>query len=812
VGDRPPSIAIVLGGPSEERGISLNSARTIADYVGGIGAELKALIYFDSRGRAFSIAKGLLYCNTTSDFDYKLAESGSDAGSRLDRESLPAQLGAVDLVFPAIHGEFGEDGRLQALLEQAGVPYVGSGPEQCAVAFDKFRCKEALRAAGIPAVPSVLVTREHDERERAELLAEAFPREQALVLKPAQSGSSIDVHVCLDRRQARERLDDVLERHDRVLIQPRVIGTECTTVVLEGPSGPVALMPTEVELRKLQGEGDYLDFERKYRYSDKVHYYCPPRFPEQEIERVQQLAEQVFATLGLRDFARIDGWRMADGSFAISDVNPISGMEQTSFLFVQAAQIGMSHSDLLRHVARSAARRNSLAWPARREPAAGGERRRLPVLFGGATAERQVSVMSGLNVWLKLQESERYEPSPYLLDGTETVWRLPYSAALHHSVEEIVEVCENAAAQEELRGRLAQRIHARLGLGPQDVSHPVQAPVKLGLQEFLRESELLFIALHGGMGEDGTLQAMLDERGVRYNGSGPHASRLCMDKAATGEAVAALADPHISTAHRAQVSVPENGELERAAAGIWEAVVVACGTSDVIVKPAQDGCSAGILRLADPSELRRYLEANASGASELDGRGFRSLPDDQAIEMPIVPQRSLLFEEFIETDEIEAQDAGPDERSGLSWGGEHDTGWVEVTVGVLGREGEMRALNPSITVAEHKVLSVQEKFMSGTGINLTPPPAPPAGRVQPEAVVRARAHVERVAAALRLAGYARIDAFMHRDSGDIIVIEVNTLPALTPATVIYHQAIAERPSVAPRELLERIVDLALEEG
>jgi D-alanine--D-alanine ligase len=811
VSDSGLAIAIVLGGPSEERGISLNSARTIADYVGGIGAELRELIYFDATGAPFSIAKGLLYCNTTSDFDYKLHEPGSDAGSHLDHEALLARLRAVDLVFPAIHGEFGEDGQLQALLDEAGVPYVGSGAEECAVAFDKFRCKEALTAAGIPVVPSVLARSDDDARERARLLAQAFPGERALVLKPAQSGSSIDVHVCLDREAARARLDDVLTRHERVLIQPRVLGTECTTVVLAGPSGPVALMPTEVELRKLQGEGDYLDFERKYRYSDKVHYYCPPRFPEQETEQVQRLAEQVFDALGLRDFARIDAWRMADGSLAISDVNPISGMEQTSFLFVQAAQIGMSHSDLLRHVARSAARRGGVAWPRRRESPAGGGRRALPVIFGGATAERQVSVMSGLNVWLKLQESERYDPSPYLLDGTDTVWRLPYSAALHHSVEEIVEVCESAAAQEELRGRLAERIHARLRLVPEDVSHPVRAPVKLTLEEFLDESELLFIALHGGMGEDGTLQALLEARGVRYNGSGPRASRLCMDKAATGEAVAALGDPHVSTAHRARVSVPENGELEGVVPSMWDAVVAACGTDDVIVKPVEDGCSAGILRLGDAGELRRYLEANAAGANELDGRGFASLPDDQAIEMPITPQRSLLFEEFVETDEIEAQDAGPSGQSHLSWGGGHETGWVEVTVGVLGREGEMRALNPSITVAEHKVLSVQEKFMSGTGINLTPPPAPPAGRVQPVAVQRARAHVERVAAALGLAGYARVDAFMHRESGDIIVIEVNTLPALTPATVIYHQAIAERPSIEPRELLERIVDLALDE-
>jgi D-alanine--D-alanine ligase len=802
-------IAIVFGGPSSERGISLNSARTIADHVTSIGVRLAELVYIDSGGQAFAITNGLLYCNTTSDFDYKLAGDDEAYGVRLTGAELLERLKATDLVFPAMHGQFGEDGQLQSLLEQAGVPYVGTAAAQCEVAFDKHRAKEALAAAGIAVVPSVLVTSQDSDGERDALLRNAFPQAGALVVKPAQSGSSIGVHICPDRDTARLRLQELLEEHPRVLIQPRMDGIECTTSVLEGPTGPVALMPTEVELRKRQGEGDYLDFERKYLYSDKVHYYCPPRFAEDEIEQIQRLAEQVFTTLGMRDFARIDGWRAPDGSLQISDVNPISGMEQTSFLFVQAAQVGMNHADLLRFVLRTAARRAGLNWMDSEDaqPRA-RRRRRLPVVFGGGTAERQVSVMSGLNVWLKLQESERFDPVPYLLDGTDTVWHLPYSAALHHSVEEIVEVCENAAEHEQLRGRLAEKIHARLELSGADTSAPAALPVRLTLDEFLKENDLVFIALHGGMGEDGTLQSKLEEHGVRYNGSGPEASRLCIDKAATGEAIAGLDDPHISTAKRVRMRAPEQVSAE-AATDMWGTIVAACGARDVIVKPLDDGCSAGIVRLSDATELLHYLQVNASERTALEGHEFSNLADDQSVEMPTEPQKSLLFEEFIETDDIKPREAAEFGRAGLAWGQERDTGWVEVTVGVLGPRGEMRALNPSITIAGNRVLSVQEKFMSGTGINLTPPPAPPDGHVSPQAVEHAKRHIERVARELGLAGYARVDAFMHRDSGDIIVIEVNTLPGLTPATVFYHQGIAEQPTIPPREILERIVDLAL---
>ncbi|HUA12057.1 MAG TPA: hypothetical protein VMA83_08645 [Solirubrobacteraceae bacterium] len=811
---RRPRVAIVLGGPSGERGISLNSARTIADHIDGVGVELGELIYFDAAGDPFAITRGLLYCNTPSDFDYKLLADDPVYGQRLSEPELHARLRAVDLVIPAIHGQLGEDGELQLLLERLEVPYVGTGAAQCAVAFDKHRAKEALAAAGLAVVPSVLVTAEQAPGERAALAAGAFPQEGTLVVKPAQSGSSIDVCICMDREQARRQLEELLQRHSRVLIQPRMSGTECTTVVLEGPAGPVALMPTEVELLKTKGEEDYLDADRKYRPSDKVHFHCPPRFPEAATEDIRRTVERAFSALGLRDFARIDGWRLQDGSFLISDVNPVSGMDQTSFLFVQAAQIGMDHADLLRFVVAAAARRTGLEWPARdarRAQRAPGARRRLPVLFGGRTAERQVSVMSGLNVWLKLQASDRYEPVPYLLDGADTVWRLPYAAALHHSVEEIVAACEGAREHEQLRARLAASIHERLQLREGDTSAPAELPERMTLTEFMERNDLVFIALHGGMGEDGTLQAMLEEHGARYNGSGPAASRLCMDKAATGEAVAALRDPHIATARRVRLPVPACPD-DDAVSGMWRAVVAGTGAQDVIVKPPDDGCSAGIMRLVGPDELSRYLEANDSAGTELSGVGFTHLPDDQAVEMPMERQDTLLFEEFIETDDIEARGAAGNGHGTLVWGAHHDTRLVEVTVGVLGPRGAMRALNPSITIATNKVLSVQEKFMSGTGINLTPPPMPPAGRVERVAVERARGHVERVARALGLAGYARIDAFMDRETGDITVIEVNTLPALTPATVFYHQGIAETPSISPREMLERIVDLALAGG
>jgi D-alanine--D-alanine ligase len=815
--------AIVLGGPSEERGVSLNSARSVADHAPGAGIHIAEIIYFDKALKSFSITPGLLYCNTTSDFDYRLAAGDHSAGQRLTREQLVARLRNVDLVVPAIHGPFGEDGALQGLLEAIGVPFLGASAAACRIAFDKFAIQARLAGAGINTVPSVLVCAEMSPAERAAALERAFPAAPALVLKPARSGSSLGVVVCEDRALAGAALTRLLtgepaaggpalpsERYDRVLIQPWVDAAECSVTVIEGPRGPVALIPTQVELRTKRSEFEIYDYERKYSPTDKAHRYCPPKLGSAEIEHIREIAQATFSALDMRDFARIDGWQHADGTFSVAEVNPISGMDQTSYLFVQAAQIGMNHADLLRLLVRSAAGRCSLRPPRRR---GAGERRqerqRVRVLFGGDTAESDVSVHSGLNVWLKLSGSERFRPEPYLLLNGDTVWRLSYAAALHHSVREIAELCEDAAQQEPRRAALAAVIHDQLELAEGDATLEWPLPERLTLEEFLQDPAPVFIALHGGVGEDGTLQAMLDDAGIIYNGSGPAPSRLGMNKFDTGAAIKALRDPRVGTARRMQVPLPDVVITDRLARELWSSATDACASGDLIVKPIGDGCSAGVVRIGCWQDVRCYLTLIANGAGTLYGADFSRVDPGVTVDMPKTKPAALIFEEYIETDLVTP--VSPSMNSGrarLEWTRRGPASRVEVTVGVLGARGKMRALNPSLAVAAQDVLSKEEKFMSGTGINLTPPPVND-GHITQQAVDAAKRHIERVANALGLDGYARIDAFMDCTTGDITVIEVNTLPGLTPATALFQQGVAEPEPIAPVVLLEQIIDIAL---
>jgi D-alanine-D-alanine ligase-like ATP-grasp enzyme len=162
--------------------------------------------------------------------------------------------------------------------------------------------------------------------------------------------------------------------------------------------------------------------------------------------------------------------------------------------------------------------------------------------------------------------------------------------------------------------------------------------------------------------------------------------------------------------------------------------------------------------------------------------------------MPQVLMEELIFEEFVVTDSVRVR--------GNVLKRVRKSGFVEVTVGVLERKGIVQALNPSITVAEGAVLSVEEKFQGGTGVNITPPPK---SLIKPVLLEKAKQHIAMVARKLGINGYSRIDAFLELATGNVKIIEVNTLPGLTPSTVLYHQGLAENPRLFPRDLLETLI-------
>ncbi len=779
-------VGLLCGGPSLERGISLNSARSVADHLADAHIEIVP-IYFDHKKKAYKISTAQLYSNTPSDFDFKLHQTATP----LTEKSLLALLKKVDIVFPAMHGPFGEDGQIQSFLEKYNIPFVGSSAATCKKAFDKFIANEYLRSQGFFTLPPI-VLKIHGKDHKKQIAAFFKERNiQRAIVKPATGGSSIGVHSVASVEEAVEKTKLLFAKRidTRVVIEPFADGTEFTTIILQNRFGlPVAIVPTEIQTE--YAEHQIFDFRKKYLPTRQVTYHCPPRFTNEVIEKIQLQAEQLFSLFGMRDFARFDGWVMRDGNIWFSDFNTVSGMEQNSFLFQQASRIGLTHKDALRFIVKNACKRYGITMLSAETPIE-GRRKPIRVLFGGNTSERQVALMSGTNVWLKLRKSKKFAPEPYLLDLENNVWKLPYAYTLNHTVEEIFENCKKAEETRERLEYLVQKVTARLGLLPGESSALAALPKKMSFDEFLRDAKFVFLALHGGDGENGEIQKKLHAKDILFNGPDEKVSRLCMDKFATNTRIAELGIAGVSTTLGKVVHLSELRHT--AAKKLWKDLRKALGAETLIVKPRADGCSSGVVHLYTEQDLEKYVELVKNNASCIPKGTFSNQAD--IIEMPLETLQDLLFEKFVETDAVRVR--------GNTLRHYKKSGFIEITVGVLQVGERLTVLNPSLTVAEGEVLSVEEKFQGGTGVNITPPPKE---IIRPQAVQRTKELIRKVADGIGIKGYSRIDAFMHVTTGDVIIIEVNTLPGLTPSTVLYQQGLAEKPPLFPTQLLERIIE------
>ncbi|MCC6323280.1 hypothetical protein IT400_00635 [Candidatus Nomurabacteria bacterium] len=776
-------IAVICGGPSLERGISINSARSVMDHLGSENIDIMP-IYFDHLKNAYQISTTQLYSNTPSDFDFKLQTNAV----ALTEVELVQTLKKVDLVFPAMHGEFGEDGGIQSVLEKNNIPFVGSPSLGCQLAFDKYKANEYIKSNGFFVLPSMAI--EEDEKDYEKKINQFFKEHKIkrTIVKPATGGSSIGVHSVSNAKDALKITKMLFDKRvdKRVVIEQFAKGVEFTVIILQNRFGmPVSLLPTEIELDYTKNQ--IFDYRKKYLPTNKVRWHYPPRFSDDTIYKIKTESEQLFALLGMRDFARFDGWILPNGKIWFSDFNPISGMEQNSFLFQQSAFVGFTHKDILHYIVRNACNRYNIFYPEMKEKVA-KKKKDVAVLFGGQTSERQVSLMSGTNVWHKLRKSEIYNPEPYLFDMDKNVWQLPYAYTLNHTVEEIVDNCKNAVKINQKLKELCSKIIIRLGLEKGDITLANTLPKKIFFTEFVKKSKFVFLALHGGEGEDGTLQKIFEDNKVKYNGSSSKVSKICMDKYETGEKLLGLEDQGIYIAPRKIYSINEIKDTKK----LWGELVKDLGSINIIVKPIGDGCSSGIVRLHNASEFAKYLQIAKKGDFAIPPHTFTN--QNRIIEMPNVKMNKILLEKCIETDVIGV--------NGTKLVHKYISGYVEMTVGVLEDKGKIKSLSPSITVAESAILSVEEKFQGGTGVNITPPPQE---IISEKNLKRVKTLVEKVAKKIGIRGYARIDVFVEIKTGNIIVIEVNNLPGLTPSTVIYHQALAEKPPMYPTQFLEKLI-------
>ena len=349
-------VAVVLGGRSTEHAISCVSA----------GSVLAAL----DRERYDVVAVGITPEGRwvlVPDDPALLAVSGRElpgvkdgqavalpgdptAGGLVPLEDGPAVLGAVDVVFPVLHGPWGEDGTVQGLLEMAGVPYVGSGVLASAAAMDKAVAKVLLRAAGLPVADAVLV-RQGRPVDREAVAALGLP----VFVKPARGGSSIGISRVDDLADLDEALRVAHAADPKALVEAAVEGREVECGVLAGPDGPEASVPGEV--RVTSGSGFY-DFEAKY-LGDTTELTVPADLPEGVAQALRDTALRAFAALDCEGLARVDFFVRPDGSLLVNEVNTMPGFTPTSMYPRLWAASGLAYPALVDRLLQAALARST---------------------------------------------------------------------------------------------------------------------------------------------------------------------------------------------------------------------------------------------------------------------------------------------------------------------------------------------------------------------------------------------------------------------------------------------------------------------
>ncbi|MFB0965261.1 MAG: ATP-grasp domain-containing protein [Patescibacteria group bacterium] len=249
-------------------------------------------------------------------------------------EKILSENGAA---FPVIHGEYGEDGALQKILEDAGIPFAGSDSESMALTIDKQKTGDRLATLGFRTPKSWVVTTATD----LDSLGLAYP----VIVKPKSEGSSVSLYKPASREELEEVLNKEFAVRSEILVQEFVSGREFTCGVVDFGNGPEALVPTEVILT----ESELFDYDAKYRAGACVEV-TPAEVESEIFERIRKTAKDVHEACGCRDLSRTDMILNDRGELVVLEINTIPGMTGTSFVPAQLRATGSDLKTFVRNV------------------------------------------------------------------------------------------------------------------------------------------------------------------------------------------------------------------------------------------------------------------------------------------------------------------------------------------------------------------------------------------------------------------------------------------------------------------------------
>jgi D-alanine-D-alanine ligase len=301
-------VTVLYGGPSAEREVSLVSGKAVIEGLESMGHEV--------------------------------------FGSDVSPEDLSGLDRPADVIFPVLHGQFGESGELQEILEQRGLAFVGSGSAASRLGMNKANTKIAWENAGLPTPKWLYVNADTHERGTGPegLFAPC-------VVKAVDSGSSIDVLICKTIDAARDACEKIVGKHGRALVEQFIKGTELTVGILEEkPLAPIRITTTR----------DFYDYDAKYK-GQTTGYHFDLNLPSDVVENVREIARKAHAVVGARDLSRIDVMLDEEYRPYLLEINTLPGFTQRSLLPKAAKQTGIDFGPLVDRLVKRAFTRGRAA-------------------------------------------------------------------------------------------------------------------------------------------------------------------------------------------------------------------------------------------------------------------------------------------------------------------------------------------------------------------------------------------------------------------------------------------------------------------
>ncbi len=351
---RRPRVLVLFGGRSGEHPISAVTAGGVLRAIDRARYDVLAVgitrgghwVPADDDPDRWTITDGRLPEVTDGSVRVLLPQAADDREVRALRGSAAEALGSVDVVFPLLHGPFGEDGTVQGMLELADVRYVGAGVLASAVGMDKEMMKLVFAGQGLPVGPFRVVRPGELDRDPSGVLARVQELGLPVFVKPARAGSSLGISKVTSWDGLAAAIRVAAEHDPKVLVEAAVEGREIECGVLGGRGGAPARasLPGEIVVH---GEHAFYDFEAKYLDEASVDLTCPADLPDEVTARVRELAVRAFDAIGCEGLARVDVFVRPDGDVVLNEINTMPGFTPFSMYPRMWASTGLDYPALV---------------------------------------------------------------------------------------------------------------------------------------------------------------------------------------------------------------------------------------------------------------------------------------------------------------------------------------------------------------------------------------------------------------------------------------------------------------------------------